>query len=319
MTLKENNHIAFSYFDFFIRVLALMHWYWLFTLKYYYFDPANSHRLPIFDFLGHESIFLHQGIFISYTIIVLLFAFKGANYIWSFLIALCLFYFEFHDKYSFHHDIFLGINVFFLFGFIKYYHINKLIESKKDFIFAMKVLCSLVYFFAGLHKWNEFFHSGILLKDMLQTGILRFVLPDVPISIAKALAYFTLFIEFSFPILIWTKWKRFAVCTAVLLHFGVAIFGERGMLFNMYLPCMWILFFSFSKVNIAEVRLKALLKITDTFKVLEEFVVYKKTSLKEFKELCYNFIWINPIFVILFVAFLFNLLLLSKKLITDFF
>lgn len=319
MTLKEDSPIAFSYFDFFIRVLAFMHWYWLFALKYYYFDPSNSHRLPIFDFLGHESIMVHQGIFMVYTIIVFLFAFKKVNYIWSFLIALCLFYFEFHDKYSFHHDIFLGINVFFLFGFIKYYHVNKKEEGKKDFIFAMKVLCSLVYFFAGFHKLNEFFHSGILLKDMLQTGILRFVIDDIPNWAAKALSYFTLFIEFFFPILIWTKWKRFAVCVAALLHFGIAIFGERGMLFNMYLPCMWIFFFSFTPVKIAELKLKTFLRKTDFFKVLSESVVFKRTSLSEFKQMCFNVIWINPIFVILFVAFLFNLLLLTKKLVTDFF
>ncbi len=319
MTLKEDNRIAFDYFDFFIRVLALLHWYWLFALKYYYFDPSNSHRLPIFDFLAHDSVIIHQGIFVLYTIIVLIFAFKKVNYMWSFLIALCLFYFEFHDKYSFHHDIFLGINVFFLFGFIKYYDVKKKVTGKRDFIFAMKILCSLVYFFAGLHKLNEFFHSGILLKDMLQTGILRFVIDDIPLWAAKALSYFTLFIEFLFPILIWTKWKRIAVCVAVLLHFGIAIFGERGMLFNMYLPCMWIFFFSFSKVGIAELRLKTFLVRTDFFKVLKESVIYKKTSFNEFNEMCYNVIWINPIFVILFVAFLFNFLLLSKKLVSDFF
>jgi len=318
MSIEEDNDLSFRYFDFFIKVLAAMHWLWLLVFRYYYFDISNSHRLPVFDFLDHDSPALHLGVFFMYTLSVLLFILRKVNYQWSFLIALSLFYFEFHDKYSFHHDIFLGINVFFLFGFIKFHHLRKNYKARADFIFAIKVLCSLVYLFAGIHKLNEFFDSGNLLKDMLSTGILRFFLDDVPLGLAKALGYFTLLIEMLFPVLIWTKWKRGAVSAAVLLHFGIAIFGERGMLFNMYLPCMWLFFFTFSQKDYVEYRIKKILLKMDIFQFFRDSVMVKRTNFKEFKGLSYNFIWLNPIFLILFVAFLFNLLILTKKMISDF-
>ncbi len=317
MIIKENKNLGFRYFDFFIRVLALMHWFWLFVFRYYYFEPSNSHRLPIFGFLEHCSETLHLTIFILYTLFVFLFALRKTNHVWAFLIALSLFYFEFHDKYSFHHDIFLGMNVFFLFGLIKYHHVNGNYRARQDFIFALKVLCSLAYFFAGFHKLNEFFHSGILLQDMLGTGILRFVVDDVPIWAAKALSYFTLFVEFSFPLLIWTKWKRLAVSIAVLLHFGIAILGERGMLFNMYLPCMWFFFFSFSKIKVVEVRLKALIRQIDIFQIVSPDAIYKKTNMNDIFRMSNNIIWFNPIFILLLIAFLFNFLLLANKIISD--
>lgn len=318
MIIKGDKDKAFLYFDFFIRILAVMHWYWLFTFKYYYFDSSNSHRLPIFDFLDHESKILHIFIFIIYTAAVFLFALRKVNYVWSFLIVISFFYFEFHDKYSFHQDLFLAINIFFLFSFMKYYYLKNNIKAKKSFVFAMKILCSLVYFFAGFHKINDFFHSGILLEGILENGPLKFFVSEIPIWISRTISYVTLVIELSFPFLIWTKWKKPAVFLAVFLHVGIAIFGVRGLLFNMYLPCLWIFFFSFSQISVAEIRFKEFLRKTDIFNILTEDVVYKKTSFNEFKEMSNNVIWINPIFVMLFVAFLFNFLILSRKLIIDF-
>lgn len=318
MIIAEGKNRAFIFFDFFLRILALTHWYWLTAFEYYFFDPTTSYRYPVIKILGHESVGLHTCIFIFYTISVFIFALKRDNHLFSFIMATCLIYFEFHDKYSFHQDIFLAINIFILFSFAKYFHINNKIKAREDVVFALKVLCSLVYFFAGFHKMNPFFHSGILLEDILMNGPLRHFVKDIPFWIPKTISYYTLIVELSFPILIWTKWRKAGVILAVFLHFGIAIFGLRGMLFNLYLPCLWLLFFNFNKVDLIDIRLRKILPKIDFFDSISNNVIYKKLSWRELKMMLDNFIILNPVFLAIFIAFMFNLLIISRKLLMNF-
>tara|TARA_B110001452_G_scaffold264824_1_gene268459 strand:- start:1124 stop:2083 length:960 start_codon:yes stop_codon:yes gene_type:complete len=310
---------SFKIFDFFIRALALLHWFWLFVFKYYYFSPTDSFRHAIFDMFSHDSTLLHSGIFWLYTIFTFLFAIKATNYLWAFLISACLFYFEFHDKYSFHQDIFLAINIFLIFTFAKYFDEKKNFEIRDKFIFLLKLLCSIVYFFAGVHKINDYFHTGILLDDMLESGNLRFFFSQIPNSISKGVSYVTLFVELLFPVLIWTKWKRLAIILAILVHSGIAFFAMRGMLFNLYLPTLWILFFSFNTVHNVPFQLKGFLKRIDIFGSLSTSVNYeRKKPWRLFTPLFYNFIFVNPIFIVCLSMLCFNLFFLIRLLMKSF-
>ena len=317
--MNDGVNRSFKIFDFFLRVLALLHWFWLFAYKYYYFNPTDSFRHPIYDMLTHDSMLLHSGIFGLYTVFTFLFAIKAKNYLWAFLISICLFYFEFHDKYSFHQDIFLAINIFLLFTFAKYFDEKRNFKIRNKFIFSLKLLCSIVYFFAGFHKINDYFHTGILLDSILENGPLKLFFSQIPDSISKGISYFTVFVEFLFPVLIWTKWKRLAIILAILLHFGIAFFGIRGMLFNLYLPAFWVLFFSFDTVQNAPVQLKSLLKRTDLFNSLSPNINYeRKKTWSLYIPLFYNFIFLNPIFIICLSMLCFNLLILIRYLLKSF-
>lgn len=314
MNITDNKNRSFLFFDYFIRVLAVLHWGWLLSYRYFYFDSTKSHRLPIFSFLEHNSPLLHGLVFALFTIATLLFAFRKRNYIWSFILASCFFYFEFHDKYSFHQDIFLAINVYFLFGLAKYAYLKEQLKNYKIYIFLLKFLCASVYFFAAFHKFNSSFHSGLLLNDILIHGPLGKFTTEIPISISKFIAVFTFILELLFPFFIWTKYKKSAVIAAIFLHVGIVIFGMRGLLFNLYLPALWILFFNYAKISVVDQRFKTLYSKLDFFKTQNEVVTYKKMKLGELISFLGNSMILNPIFICCLGAFAFSCLVVFRNL-----
>ena len=117
-------------------------------------------------------------------------------------------------------------------------------------LFSIKVLITIVYLFAGIHKINPYFHDGLLLGDILSEGILRRVLSDeILYLIAPFFAKGSMIMELSVPILIWTRYRTIGVIIAILTHFGISFFGGKGILFNLYLPAVFVLFYDFSSIS----------------------------------------------------------------------
>lgn len=249
MNTTETNR-AYLFFSLMLRPLALLHLLWLILYKYYLFDTDSLYRFPVLKFLDHDSAILHSVIFSGYTLASLLFVIRERNYIYSLFIALSLFYFEFSDKYSFHHDIFLAFNIYLLYFLSGVTRYTAFFGSRNHIIFLLKILCSAVYFFAGLHKILNSFDSGNLLQTMLGEGNLRYIISPIPLWLARIGSYFTLAIELLFPLFIWTRWKKNVMYIAMLLHLGITFFAMRGMLFNLYLPVLWILFDGHGAKNI---------------------------------------------------------------------
>jgi hypothetical protein len=315
----KNNTNAFKYLDFVLRILVLFHFLNIASWKYYTHDPEVVFKLPVFDIFAYVPTFLHISVFVLFTISSLLFVFRKKNYVYSFLLSFCFLYYELHDKFSFHQDIFLAVNIYFLYGLGRYHYLNKNYAAVKDYSFALKILCTLVYFFAGIHKLNPYFYSGNLIESILTPGILgkfTFLGDNFIATISQPLAIFTIIGELSIPILLWTKYKRAGVILGFLLHFGISFFGNRGILFNLYLPTLTILFFTYKSVDISQLtgKWKKWVKRLDVIN-LAKLNPKRKIQKSSLTNLVNNILFLNPIVIIYVGLYLYQCFVYLKKII----
>ena len=152
------NKYSFKYFSIILRLLCFLHLLNLTVWEYWKHDPSFIFKLPVVNFLGDITPTIHLIIFLAYILSSILFVIKKKNYSYSFTIAVCLMYFELHDKYSFHHDIFLAINIYILFSILSFQYYKRSIDSIifQYSLFSMKLLLTIVYLFSGIHKINPF-------------------------------------------------------------------------------------------------------------------------------------------------------------------
>ncbi|MCT4624918.1 MAG: HTTM domain-containing protein [Schleiferiaceae bacterium] len=307
--MLSNKNYAIEYYSIALKALALFHMLEIFGWRYYTHDPEYYFKLPVFSFMEGTPPILHYLLFLVYLFSSIFFILKRKNYLYSFGIAFGLLYLEFHDKFCFHQDIFLAINIFFLYGFINYAYTSSKPQPYllKSSIFMLKIVVSLVYFLAGITKLNPYFFSGLLLTDMLATGPLGFLFSAEQLSVLSSpLLILTTVLELLVPFLIWSRYKTFAVVAAVLMHFGISIIGERGILFNLYLPITFILLYSYApfKWNTSKKWLYKLARFVDTQK-LGTITLDKSTSFtwKSYLELSRNLIWLHPLTLLSFLVY----------------
>tara|TARA_X000000368_G_C23029164_1_gene711639 strand:+ start:657 stop:1640 length:984 start_codon:yes stop_codon:yes gene_type:complete len=306
-----NRLISFEYFGLILRGLALIHLLNLIDWKFFFHDSEFYFKLPLIPILKDTSREIHSFIFIIYFIFSMLFIFKKNNYLYSWLISICLTYFLMHDYFSFHHDIFLAINIFLLYGFMQYeYNRNRNNSLLFNYsLLSIKVLISIVYFSAGIYKINPYFHDGLLIADIFNRTWVSFLLSSNSISfISPLLSKATILIELCVPILIWTKFRNFAVIIAILMHFGISIAG-KGILFNLYLPSVFILFYSFSfyTLNINNRKIIYFIKLFDPLKLFKiEYNNKEKFNLIKSKLIINNLLLLNPLFLICFVIYIYH-------------
>ena len=323
------NKYSFKYFSIILRLLCFLHLLSLTVWKYWKHDPSFIFKLPVVNFLGDITPTIHLIIFLVYVLSSILFVIKKKNYFYSFTIAVCLMYFELHDKYSFHHDIFLAINIYFLFSILSFQYYKKSIDSVifQYSLFSMKLLLTIVYLFSGIHKINPFFHSGFLINDILSEGLLRINLLNDLIStqsielLSRFFSFFTIFVELFIPIIIWTKYRFWGSVLSIFLHLSISFLGYRGIMFNLYLPSLMILFYNFSpsKVLVNKNWTKLLIEKFDVFKIVN-IKINKKNEISlisSFYHLQKSILFINPLFIFCFINYLFWVSKLSLDIIID--
>ena len=150
----------------------------------------------------------------------------------------------------------------------------------------MKLLLTIVYLFSGIHKINPFFHSGFLIDDILSEGLLRINILNDLISmqniefLSRIFSFLTIFVELFLPIIIWTKYRFWGSVLAIFLHLSISFLGYRGIMFNLYLPSLMILFYNFSpsKVLVNKNWTKLLIKKFDVFKIVKIKINNNETS-----------------------------------------
>ena len=323
------NKYSFKYFSIILRLLCFLHLLNLTVWEYWKHDPSSIFKLPVVNFLGDITPTIHLIIFFAYVLSSILFVIKKKNYSYSFTISVCLMYFELHDKYSFHHDIFLAINIYFLFSILSYQYYKRSIDSIifKYSLFSMKLLLMIVYLFSGIHKINPFFHSGFLINDILNEGLLRINILNDLIStqniefFSRIFSFFTIFVELFIPIIIWTKYRFWGSALAIFLHLSISFLGYRGIMFNLYLPSLMILFYNFSssKVLVSKNWAKLLIKRIDMFKIVKIKIKNKNeiSLIESFYHLQKSILFINPLFIVCFINYLFWVSKLSLDIIID--
>ncbi len=321
------NKYSFKYFSIILRLLCFLHLLNLSVWEYWKHDPSSIFKLPVVNFLGDITPTIHLIIFFAYVLSSILFVIKKKNYSYSFTISVCLMYFELHDKYSFHHDIFLAINIYFLFSILSYQYYKRSIDSIifKYSLFSMKLLLMIVYLFSGIHKINPFFHSGFLINDILSEGLLRINLLNDLIStqniefLSRIFSFFTIFVELFIPIIIWTKYRFWGSALAIFLHLSISFLGYRGIMFNLYLPSLMILFYNFSssKVLVSKNWAKLLIKRIDMFKIVKIKNKNEISLIESFYHLQKSILFINPLFIVCFINYLFWVSKLSLDIIID--
>ena len=322
------NKYSFKYFSITLRLLCFLHLLNLTVWEYWKHDPSFIFKLPVVNFLGDITPTIHLIIFLAYILSSILFVIKKKNYSYSFTIAVCLMYFELHDKYSFHHDIFLAINIYFLFSILSFQYYKRSIDSIifQYSPFSMKLLLTIVYLFSGIHKINPFFNSGFLIDDILSEGLLRINILNDLISmqniefLSRIFSFLTIFVELFLPIIIWTKYRFWGSALAIFLQLSISFLGYRGIMFNLYLPSLMILFYNFSpsKVLVNKNWTKLLIKKFDVFKIVKIKINNNETSLiSSFYHLQKSILFINPLFIVCFINYLFWVSKLSLDIIID--
>ena len=153
------NKYSFKYFSIILRLLCFLHLLNLTVWEYWKHDPSFIFKLPVVNFLGDITPTIHLIIFLAYVLSSILFVIKKKNYSYSFTIAVCLMYFELHDKYSFHHDIFLAINIYILFSILSFQYYKRSIDSIifQYSLFSMKLLLRSFTYFLEFIKLIHFF------------------------------------------------------------------------------------------------------------------------------------------------------------------
>lgn len=233
-----------------LGLLALLHAVWFVKMGYpvyVYFDQYIS--IPIFEIFNLIPNKLH-------TIIYLMMFLSSAGIIFNRYLRLSLsytvfvlLYSEFHNYFAFHQDIFLGAAIYFFSIFIYNKEGDKILTSYA--MYAIQATIVILYFSAGINKFNEEFLSGYVIANILETSLIWNELlgehihnENMMLILGQFACYFSFIVELLFPILILFKRTRnFAVILGLLLHLGIDTTG-RGMLFNLYIPAMYLLWFT---------------------------------------------------------------------------
>ena len=139
--------------------------------------------------------------------------------------------------------------------------------------------------------------------------------------LSRFFSFFTIFVELFLPIIIWTKYRFWGSALAIFLHLSISFLGYRGIMFNLYLPSLMILFYNFSssKVLVSKNWAKLLINKFDVFKIVRiKFNGKNETSLiSSFYHLQKSILFINPLFIVCFINYIFWVSKLSLDIIID--
>lgn len=316
--MKRN--LSFEYFGLILRALSFYHFLNLVTWRFFFHNPDFYFKYPLFSFLVDLNPIIHFLIFSFYSYCSLMFLIKQKNHLYGLGISFCLFYFIVHDKFSYHHDIFLAANIFFIYSLMNREYFKSIANSNifNHSMLAMKVLLTIVYFFAGFHKLNSDFTSGLLIESILTDTVLYDVVSKNFIKSSSVfLSYSTIIIELLVPILIWTRFKSFIVSIAIFFHVGISLTG-KGILFNSYLPLIFVLFFNFNPVVISKSFEKYYyrIKFLDPFAQIT-FINNSQNRNKNISKVIFNILFFNPLFIISFIVVFYQTLILIDVIIYE--
>ncbi len=240
----------FIIFRLFLGGLALLHTLWFFMANYpFYVYLENYVQIPIIDILGFVPHFVHTLIYFIMLVASINIIFNKYLILSLAYISFALLYSEFHNYFAFHQDIFLGAIIFFFSVFI----FNK--EKNKSLILfailGIQITILILYFAAGINKFDEEFLSGYVITNILQTSFIWGKIlssnvnnENLMLMIGQFACYFSFAVELLFPVLIiFKKTRSIAVLLGIMLHLGIETTG-RGMLFNLYIPAMYLLWYT---------------------------------------------------------------------------
>ena len=263
----KNNKLNIIVFYKLLKVLLIAHAIILIKWKYYYYDSKALFKHALIDALNIESEIIHHTIFVLFILAVLLFCFDIKKIISLSIIGFSFLYFIFSDLFLFHHDIFLATNIAILSAlFLKYKNTN----TQDIVILAFKCLFTLVMFFSFLYKLNDDFHNGLLINKMISNNSLFAHFVDLKNNklinqFSPFLAKTTVILEGSIPILLWTKFRYFGAALGCLLHFGICFASGAGIMFNLYLPLLYLFFIPIKRVELQSNIFNRLLKLLDFY------------------------------------------------------
>lgn len=319
------NQASFRYFGLFLRMIAPLELVWMVAGQYFVHRPDEIFKLPAFSILSSVPPFLHHAIFVSYCIASLHFIFMRRNAISAIVIAVCFLYFDLHDKFSFHHSIFLAANFYFLYGVASLQLEREEQERFDATVFCLKFCTTFVYLVAGLYKLTNVGRFSFLIEDLVSRRLHSF-LKYVPIgsgveemahrflaSNSMFLALGAVLFELGVPLLIWTRYKGVAVMLAAIGHSGIVLMTGQGGQFNFMLPAGLVLFFSFegSALRIPA-RIFSILQHLDVANIFSVNTPSRLTFRHYFGE-CRKVVFLHPAFVIMACIYVLHLATVLKR------
>jgi hypothetical protein len=306
MGISKLNVVAFLRL---LKILLVAHAIILIKWEYYRFDSTSLFKYPLIDALNFDSAIIHYTIFGVFLLTILLFCLRRKKVISLSLISLSFFYFIFSDLFLFHHDIFLSANITLLTAlYIKY---NK--EAGDVLVLAFKGLLTIVMFFSFFYKLNNDFHSGLLIKNLISNNSLLEHFVDFKGSefidkISPIIARTTIIIEGLIPLLLWTRYKYIGAAIGCLLHFGICFSSGAGIMFNLYVPLLYLFFIPLKEVELAPNKFNRFLKLLDFYGGVTIVEDQKIKTRKEKIISSFRFLSTNVFFLLLLFLYVINVL-----------
>jgi len=306
MEISKLNTIAFFRL---LKFLLVAHAIILIKWGYYKFDSASQFKYPLIDALSFDSAIIHYTIFGVFLLAILLFCLSVKKVLSLSLISLSFFYFIFSDLFLFHHDIFLSANITLLAAL----YIKKSNEAGDVLVLAFKGLLTTAMFFSFFYKLNSDFHSGLLIKNLISNNSLFEHFVDLKGNelideISPIIAKTTIVIEGLTPILLWTRYKYLGAAIGCLLHFGICFTSGAGIMFNLYLPLLYLFFIPLKEVELAPNKFNRFLKLLDFYGGVTIVENPKIKTRKEKIISSFSFISTNVFFLPLLFLYVLNVL-----------
>lgn len=304
-----------------LKVILIGHVLILIKWNYFLFDRVLFFKFPILEIFNHNIPVIHFTIFTIFSICVLAFFLGKLESICLLIISMVFLYFILSDLFFFHHDIFLASNITFLFGLLlmTMSSDNFNLKDYNRLIIAFRSLVVIVLLFSCFHKLNPDFHKGLLINKLIEGNSLFKHFIDLNgnkllQSLSPTFAKMAILGEFIVPVLLCTRYKYWGAAIGVCLNFGICFFSGAGLMFNIYLPLLYLFFIPLQKITISKSKISTFIKRIDFYKAVEIKEDNKQVNTKSINELMKKFLPVNPLFILMVFLFCLNTLRVSYNL-----